>query len=82
MLLALQLVREEDKADTISIRLDNQAVVWALTSHRAKPAQSLLDAVHELCDDWKEISSATHTSRSAGFQDTMVQPAKSGQTQK
>ena len=51
MLLVLQLVREEDEADTISIRLDNQAVVRALTSHRVKLAQSLLDVVHELCDD-------------------------------
>ena len=54
MLLTLQLVREEDKADTVSIRLDNQAVVWTLTSHRAMPAQSLLAAVHELCNDWKK----------------------------
>ena len=54
MLLALQLVREEDEADTVSIRLDNQAVVQALTSCRAKPVQSLLDTVHELCDDWKK----------------------------
>ena len=54
VLLALQLVREEDEADTVSIRLDNQAIVWALTSLRAKPVQSLLDVVHELCDDWKK----------------------------
>ena len=62
VLLALQLVREEeDEADTVSIRLDNQAIVRALTSHRAKPAQSLLDMVHELCDDWKKRDRWHHT---------------------
>ena len=56
VLLALQLVSNEDEADTVSIRLDNQAVVWALTNHRAQPAQSLLDAIHGLCDDWRKCN--------------------------
>ena len=54
VLLALQLVREEDEADTVSIRLDNQAVVRALASRRAVPVQSLLRMVHELCNNWKQ----------------------------
>ena len=54
MLLMLQLVSNEDEADTISIRLDNQAIVQALTNCRAQPAQSLLDTIHGLCDDWRK----------------------------
>ena len=54
MLLTLQLVSNEDEADTVSIRLDNQAIVWALTNCKAQPAQSLLDVIHGLCDNWRK----------------------------
>ena len=52
VILALQLVRNDNTANTVSIRLDNQAAVQALVSRRAKPAHSLLDKVHSLCDAW------------------------------
>ena len=53
VILALQLVHNDNTANTVLIRLDNQAVVQALVSWRAKPAHSLLDKVHGLCDAWR-----------------------------
>ena len=52
VILALHLIREDGEADTASIKLDNQAVIWALTGCGAGPVQALLDMVHGLCEDW------------------------------
>ena len=52
VILALHLIREDGEAEMASIKLDNQAVIQALTGCRASPAQALLDMVHGLCEDW------------------------------
>src|SRR6266481_364019 len=52
VILALHLIQGDSEAETASDKLDNQAVVWALSGHKASPAQALLDIMHGLCDDW------------------------------
>ena len=52
VLLAVELINREHAACTATIRLDNQAVIQALGGHSAKPAQHLLNSVHEACNEW------------------------------
>lgn len=52
VLLAAELIRKERAVHTATIRLDSQAVVQALGGRSAKPAQSLLNLVHEACHEW------------------------------
>ena len=51
-LLAAELIRKERAVHTATIRLDSQAVMQALGGRSAKPAQSLLNSVHEACHEW------------------------------
>ena len=50
VLLAAELINREHAAHMATIRLDNQAIIQALGSHSAKPAQHLLNLVHEACN--------------------------------
>ena len=52
VLLALELIHREPSVSSATIQLDNQAVVQALGSCSAKPAQALLNLVHEGSNDW------------------------------
>ena len=52
VLLALELIHREHSTLSTTIRLDNQAVIQALGSRHAKPAQALLNLVHEGSNDW------------------------------
>ena len=52
VLLAVELINRERAACTATIRLDNQAVIQALGGRSAKPAQHLLNSVHEACNEW------------------------------
>src|SRR6266481_2044876 len=52
VILALHLIQGNSEAETVSVKLDNQAVVWALSGCKASPAQALLDIVHGLCNEW------------------------------
>ena len=52
VLLALELLHQERRVHTVSIKLDNQAVIQALGTHSAKPVQSLLNMVHNACEEW------------------------------
>ena len=56
VILALHLIHRDGRAGTASIRLDNQAVVQALASRKTKPAQSLLNGIHDLCDKWQGVN--------------------------
>ncbi len=48
----LQLIRNAGRAPTMSIKLDNQMVIHTLRNFQAQPAQSLLEYIHDSCDDW------------------------------
>ena len=48
----LELIHREHSISSATIRLDNQAVIQALGSRSAKPAQALLNLVHEGSNDW------------------------------
>src|SRR6266481_85701 len=50
VLLALQLIGKEWSGSTASVKLDNQAVLQALSSRQAKPGNSLLSFIHSHCD--------------------------------
>ena len=52
VLLAVKLISRERAARTVTIRLDNQAVIQALGGRSAKPAQHLLNSVHKACNEW------------------------------
>ena len=52
VLLVAELICKERVVHTATIRLNSQAVVQALGSHSTKPAQSLLNSVHEACHEW------------------------------
>ena len=52
VLLAVELVRRERGVHSATTCLDNQAVMQALGDRSAKPAQALLNLVHEGCSDW------------------------------
>ena len=52
VLLAAELIRKERAVHTATIQLDNQAVMQALGSCSAKPAQLLLNSVREACHEW------------------------------
>jgi len=67
VVLALQLVCKEETADTVWIRLDNQAVVQSLAGRKAKPMQSFLDNVHSLCDAWWREDRQQHKSISISW---------------
>ena len=44
--------RKERAVHTATVQLDSQAVVQALGGRSTKPAQSLLNSVHEACHEW------------------------------
>ena len=50
VLLALQLIGKEQSGSTALIKLDNQVVIQALSSCKAKPGNSLLSLIHSHCD--------------------------------
>src|SRR6266481_152092 len=50
VLLALQLIGKEWSGSMASVKLDNQAVIQALSSCQAKPGNSLLSLIHLHCD--------------------------------
>ena len=52
VLLVLELLRQERRVHTASIKLDNQVVIQALGVCSAKPVQSLLNMVHDACEEW------------------------------
>ena len=52
VLLALELLCQEQRAHMASIKLDNQAVIQALGTRSTKPAQSLLNMVCDACEEW------------------------------
>ena len=52
VLLALELLHQEWRVHTASIKLDNQAVIQALGMCSTKPVQSLLNMVHDACKEW------------------------------
>ena len=51
-MLALELIHRESAARSATIRLDNQAVIQALGGRSTKPAQALLNLIHEGCAGW------------------------------
>ena len=52
VLLVLELIRRESTGHSATIRLDNQAIIQALGGCSTKPAQALLNLIHEGCADW------------------------------
>ena len=52
VLLALDLLSQEHRVHTVSIKLDNQVVIQALGICSTKLAQSLLDMVCNACKEW------------------------------
>ena len=62
VLLVLELIHREHSVSSATIRLDNQAVIQALGGHSAKPAQALLNLVHEGSNDWLTSNSNSNSS--------------------
>ena len=52
VLLARELIHRKCSALSTTIRLDNQAIIQALGGRSTKPAQALLNLVHEGSSDW------------------------------
>ena len=83
VLLAVELVCREHGVRLATICLDNQAVVQALGGRSAKPAQALLNLVHEgSATGWTGTGADADNSASTGCPDTMGSMAMSMQTRK
>ena len=50
--LALEFIHWKGRFCMVSIKLDNHTVIQALGAHSTKPAQSLLNTVHDVCKEW------------------------------
>jgi len=57
VLLALHLLGLECQLDRVTIRLNNQVVIAALSLHKPKPAQSIIDGVLLQAEEiWKQLA--------------------------
>ena len=82
VLLAVELVRRERGVRSATIRLDNQAVVQALGGRSAKPAQALLNLIHEGCGDWLDGCRRGHRQLSINWVSGLGSSATSAWTRK
>ena len=74
VLLARELIHRKCSALSTTIRLDNQAIIQALGGRSTKPAQALLNLVHEGSNDWMTSDSSVFTGYlgTMGFMATSV----------